>query len=166
MRCGTEIYLTMESKIFYQWGHIIWRIEVERQFPKKGYKPNNIPTYFWWRFKKNFYWDTVAFSIVEQNQSAIHIQISTPFWTFFWFRSSQSLKYEFPLLYSMFSLVWLSFFVIIVSIVYMCQSQSPNSSYPPHPPWYPYIWSLCLCLYCSFANKVIYTCFLDSIYMR
>ena len=125
MRCGTEIYLTMESKIFYQWGHIIWRIEVERQFPKKGYKPNNIPTYFWWRFKKNFYWDTVAFSIVEQNQSDIHIQISTPFWTFFWFRSSQSLKYEFPLLYSMFSLVWLSFFVIIVSIVYMCQSQSP-----------------------------------------
>ena len=39
---------------------------------------------------------------------------------------------------------------------------------PPHPvsPWYPYICSLCLCLYFCFANKIIYTIFLDSTYLR
>lgn len=26
---------------------------------------------------------------------------------------------------------------------------------PPHCPWYPNIWSLCLCLYFCFANKII-----------
>ena len=36
----------------------------------------------------------------------------------------------------------------VVSIVYVYQSQSPNSSSPiPLPPWYPYICSLCLRLY-------------------
>ena len=29
----------------------------------------------------------------------------------------------------------------------------------PFPPWCPYIYSLCLCLYFSFANKIIYTIF-------
>ena len=30
------------------------------------------------------------------------------------------------------------------------------------PSWYPHICSLCLCLSFSFANKIIYTIFLDS----
>ena len=42
----------------------------------------------------------------------------------------------------------------------MCQSQPPSSSYPLFPPWYPYIYPLCLCLYFWFANKVIHTVFL------
>ena len=58
---------------------------------------------------------------------------------------------------------------MLVSIVYICQSQSPSSSHPPNPlpfpPWYPYIFSLCLCLYFCFANKIIYTIFLDPIYI-
>ena len=41
--------------------------------------------------------------------------------------------------------------------MYICQSQSPNSSYLPFPPWCLYIYSLCLCLYFCFANKIIYT---------
>ena len=36
----------------------------------------------------------------------------------------------------------------------------------PFPPWYPYICSLCLCLYFCFANKIIYTIFLDSMYVH
>ena len=35
----------------------------------------------------------------------------------------------------------------------------------PIPSCYPYIHSLCLCLYFCFANKFIYTVFLDSPYM-
>ena len=38
--------------------------------------------------------------------------------------------------------------------MYVCQSQSPNSSHPYFPPWYPYICSLCL--YFCFVNKIIY----------
>ena len=34
------------------------------------------------------------------------------------------------------------------------------------PPWYPYICSLCLCLYFCFANKFICIIFLDSTYMQ
>ena len=45
----------------------------------------------------------------------------------------------------------------IASIVYICQSPSPSSSHPSLPPWYPYVCSLCLCLYFCFANKTIYT---------
>ena len=47
-------------------------------------------------------------------------------------------------------------------IMYMCQSQSPNSFHPTFPPWYLCICSLCLCLYFCFANRIIYTFFLDS----
>ena len=34
--------------------------------------------------------------------------------------------------------------------MYICQSQSPNSSHTPFPPWYPYVCSLRLCLYFFF----------------
>ena len=47
-----------------------------------------------------------------------------------------------------------------VSIVFMCQFQSPNSSHHyPFPP-YPCICPLCLYLYFCFPNKIIYTIFL------
>ena len=39
----------------------------------------------------------------------------------------------------------------------ICQSQSLNSSYLPFPPWCLYVYSLCLCLYFCFANKIIST---------
>ena len=45
----------------------------------------------------------------------------------------------------------------IVSIVCMCWSQSLNSSHPSFPSWYLYACSPCLCLYFSFANRIIYT---------
>ena len=41
----------------------------------------------------------------------------------------------------------------------------PISQFISPPPWYPYICSLCLCLYFCFANKIIYIIFLDSTYM-
>ena len=57
----------------------------------------------------------------------------------------------------------------IVSIVYMCQFQSPNPPHSTFPPWYPYIYSLHLCLYfalqvSSFFSRfrrymLIYICF-------
>ena len=47
----------------------------------------------------------------------------------------------------------------IVSVAYICQSRSPNSS---HAPWCPYVCYLCLCLYFCFAKKIIYIISLDS----
>ena len=43
--------------------------------------------------------------------------------------------------------------------LYICQSQSPNSSHSPCPPLYPYVCSLHLCLYFYFVSKVISTNF-------
>ena len=43
--------------------------------------------------------------------------------------------------------------------MYICQSQSPNSSHTPLPPWYPYVCSLRLCLYFRFVNKIVSTNF-------
>ena len=65
---------------------------------------------------------------------------------------------ELLVLYSRF---FISLFVLYL-VVYICQSQSPNSFQPPFPPWYPYICSLYLCLYFCFANKIIFNIFLDS----
>ena len=48
----------------------------------------------------------------------------------------------------------------------VCQSQSPNSSHPCPSCFFPYVWSLHLCLYSCFALKFIYTIFLYSIYMK
>ena len=45
----------------------------------------------------------------------------------------------------------------VVSIVQIHQFQSPNSSYAPFHPWYPYICSPRLCLYFCFVNKIVYT---------
>ena len=47
----------------------------------------------------------------------------------------------------------------LVSVVYICQFQSPNSSHPRFPPQYPYVCSLYLCLYFCFVNKIVYTNF-------
>ena len=41
----------------------------------------------------------------------------------------------------------------------MYQSQAPRAVLP-HPPWCPYICSLCLCVYFCFANRFICTIFL------
>ena len=41
----------------------------------------------------------------------------------------------------------------------MYQSQAPRA-FLPHPPWCPYICSLCLCVYFCFANRFICTIFL------
>ena len=43
----------------------------------------------------------------------------------------------------------------------MCQFQSPNPSHH-FPPWYPYVWSLHLCLYFCFGIKIMTN--LDSIF--
>ena len=51
------------------------------------------------------------------------------------FRSPQSTKQSSLMLYSRFSLAVL----YMVSIVNKCQSQSPNSSHPVFPLWYPYV---------------------------
>ena len=70
---------------------------------------------------------------------------------------------EFPVLYSMFSLV--TYFMCSINSVYMCQYKSPNSTHLPFPPWHLYICSLHLHLYIWFANKIICTIFLDSKYL-
>jgi len=49
---------------------------------------------------------------------------------------------------------------------YTCQSQSPNPSHALLSRWYPDVCSLHLCLSFCFANKFIYTVFLDSTYMH
>ena len=49
--------------------------------------------------------------------------------------------------------------------MYICQSSIPNLSQLPLPSCCPYICSLHLCLYFCFANKTIYTTFLDFTYI-
>ena len=68
--------------------------------------------------------------------------------------------FYFYFLYSSFSLV--IHFTCSINSVYMSISQFIP---PPHPPWYPYVCSLHLCLYFCFANRFVYTIFLDFTYM-
>ena len=49
---------------------------------------------------------------------------------------------------------------------HICVDRVSQLPPPSFPPWYPYICSLHLCLYFCFANKITYTIFLDSTYMR
>ena len=49
--------------------------------------------------------------------------------------------------------------------MYLCLSQSPDSSYPFFPAWYSCICFLYLCLGFCFANKFICNIFLDSTYI-
>ena len=60
------------------------------------------------------------------------------------------------MLYSRFSFV--IYFTYSINSVYI---SIPISQFiPPHlPPWYPYVCSLCLCLYFFFVNKIVYTIF-------
>ena len=60
---------------------------------------------------------------------------------------------------------------ILYILVYICQSQSPNSSYhhpypATFPPWCPYVCSLNLCLCFCPANRFICTIFLGSTYVH
>ena len=57
-------------------------------------------------------------------------------------------------------------FIHIVNSVCVCRFQSLSSSHPLLPPWCPYIWSLRLCLYSGFANRILCTSLLDSTYMH
>ena len=83
-------------------------------------------------FKINFIviqslYNVMLVSTIQQNESAIHIHISSPFWTDFPFRSSQCIKQS--------SLCYMAAsYQLSVShmVVYICQSQSPNSSLLPH----------------------------------
>ena len=114
-------------------------------------------------FKKNFYWNTVAvqycvsfyrtakwssymctYTYIPSFLDFLPIWVTTEHWV------------EFPVLYSRFSLV--IYFIHSINSVYM---STPVSQFipPPLPPWYPYICSLCLCLYFCFVNKIVYTNF-------
>ena len=53
----------------------------------------------------------------------------------------------------------------MVSTMYTCPSQSPGSSQPFLVPISVHVFVLCVCLYFSFANKIIYTICLDSTHM-
>ena len=101
-------------------------------------------------------------SAVQQSESTICMHLPPPFWISFPFRSAQNTEYSF-LCYIVGSHQLSILYKI--SIVYICQSQTPNSSHLSFSSWYPYICSLSLCLYLSFTNKIIYTIFINSTYM-
>ena len=65
---------------------------------------------------------------------------------------------EFPVLYSRFSLV--SPFIHSVNGVYVSTPTLQFAPTPSFPPWFPYVYSLCLCVYFFFANKTICIIFL------
>ena len=115
---------------------------------------------FFLLFKKIFIgvqllYNTVLVYNVQQSESAICIHTSPLFWISFSFRSPQSTEQS-SLCYAVGS----HQLSILYIVVYICQSQSPKSSHTlPFPPWYPYICSLCLCLYFCFVNKIVYTNF-------
>ena len=106
------------------------------------------------------YWRIVALQCCvslysKVNQSYVYIN---PLFFGFPFRSQESTEWS-SLSYTV-GFHWLSL-LYMVSVVYICQPHSPNSSPHPRfsPPWCPYICSLHLCLYFCFANKIIYTIF-------
>ena len=75
-------------------------------------------------------YNVVLISTVQQSEAGMHVHTSTPFWISFPCRSPQSTEQS-----SLSCTVcshWLSI-LCIVSIVYMRQSQSSNSSHPPSP---------------------------------
>ena len=76
-------------------------------------------------------YNVVLASTAQQNESARHIHLSPPFWISLPCRTPQCIKQS-SLCYTLCS-HQLSI-LYIVSILYMCQSQSPNSSHPtPFP---------------------------------
>ena len=99
-------------------------------------------------------YNVVLVPAVQPGESAICIHIS-PLWISFALRSPQSIAQS-SLCYTVGS----HQLSILYIVVYICQSQTPNSFCPSlFPPWYPYICSLHLCLYFCFVNKIIYTKF-------
>ena len=55
---------------------------------------------------------------------------------------------------------------ILHMVMYIFQSHSLQSPYPLPPPLFPKVCSLCLCLLCCPASRIIGTIFLDSIHMH
>ena len=97
----------------------------------------------------------VFVSAVQQSESAMYIYVSPLFCISFPFMSPGSTEWS-SLCCRVGSHDWLS---VLCIVVYLCQSQSPNSS-PPHTPhrpsWCPYVCSLHLFLCFCFSNKIIY----------
>ena len=102
-------------------------------------------------------YNIVLVSTVQQNESVRHKPISSPFWAPFPFRAPQCIKQS-----SLRNTVCSH----QLSILYICVNPHLPILFPlPFLPWYPYICSLSVSLFC-FANKIIYTIFLDSMYMH
>ena len=70
---------------------------------------------------------------------------------------------EFPALYCRFSLI--IYFMYSINSFYRSIPISQFLVASSFPLWYPYICSLYLCLYFYFADKIIYTIFIDSVYI-
>ena len=121
----------------------------------------------WTFFKINFYWSILALQChVSFYCTAKWIHHIYPYISSHLdFLPNQVIRVhlvEFLVLYSMFS--WVIYFKHSINSIH---ASIPifHSLPPPHSPWYPNIWSLCLCLYFCFANKIIYTIFPYSIYI-
>ena len=97
--------------------------------------------HYCWLFKINFYWNIDALQCCAQNESTTHIPVSPFFWTSF--PSGHHRALEFPMIYSMLSLV----IHLIRSINGICMlipiSQFLPPTHPHFPPWYAYILYVC-----------------------
>ena len=103
-------------------------------------------------------YNVVLVSTVLQNESAIFTYVPSFFrWVSFPFSSPQNIEQS-----SLCCMVDSHQLAILymVTLVYICPSQSPIHSNPLCP-WYPHISAPCLCLYFCFSGKIIYTIFLD-----
>ena len=103
--------------------------------------------------KYKLLYNVVFISAINQNESAICIHRSPLFWISFAYRSPQSVKYS-SLCYTAGSHQLLILY--IVSIVQIYQSQSPNTSHFPFPPWCPYVCSLHLSMSLFLPNLDIW----------
>ena len=74
-------------------------------------------------------YNVVLVSAVQQSESAICIHISPLFWISFPFSSPQSTEQS-----SLCYIVGSHQLSVLYIVVYICQSQSPNSSHPSFPP--------------------------------
>ena len=120
-------------------------------------------------FLKIFYWSMVALqccvSLHCTTKWISHTHTGIPFLLDFPpIQVTTVHQVEFPEPYSMFPSV--VSFIHSINNVYM--SMPVSQFLPPHPfpAWYPYICSLCMCLYFCSAYEIIYIIFLDSTYMH
>ena len=123
-------------------------------------------------FFKKFYWNVVdlkCWFLLYSKVNQLHVYIYPLFFGFPSHLCHHKARVEFPVLCYRSLLVIYFIHVAVCVCIYIYISPIlliHSTAHSPLPPLMIHIFVLCLCLYFCFANKFIYTIFLDSAYMH